>query len=221
LRKSGFPLGTVVPSPHILLIEDHLMVQEFFSQVLAGDYGESAIVTCCTLAEARAALAARAPDLVIVDWQLPDGRGLDLVREYKPRLPATRWLTVSAIEQERIVQEAVDLGVNGFVMKRSSTTVLREAVREVLGGASYYCPVSTKLLIARLAPKSDASLTPREHEVLQRFARGENPKTIADALGTSVKTAQNHLAALKEKLGLREPADLVRYAIKQGYVDAP
>lgn len=197
------------------------MVQEFFSQVLAEDFGENAAATCASLAEARAAMTARAPDLAIVDWQLPDGRGLELVRAFKPLLPGTRWLMVSAVEQDRIVHEAVDLGVDGFVMKRSSTTVLRDAVREVLAGRTYYCPVSTTLLIARLAPRPDAGLTARERDVLVRFARGENPKTIADALGTSVKTAQNHLAALKEKLGLREPADLVRYAIKHGYIDAP
>jgi len=65
------------------------------------------------------------------------------------------------------------------------------------------------------------SLSGREREVLRAFARGENPKTLADRLGVNPKTINNHLAILKEKLGLREPAELVHYAIKHGYVEAP
>ena len=65
------------------------------------------------------------------------------------------------------------------------------------------------------------SLTTREREVLRGFAGGENPKALADRLGISTKTVQNHISILKDKLGLQEPAALVHYAIKHGYIEAP
>jgi len=204
----------------VILIEDHLMVQEFFSQLLA-EMGLREAARCATLAEAQETLPRLRPDLAIVDWQLPDGRGLDLIRRFKAELPGTRWLVVTASEQEAMVREAVALGVNGCVVKRSSTAVLREAIGKILAGEIFYCPVSSRLALTRLVKEHGENLSAREREVLRRFAGGENPKAIAQGLGMTVKTAQNHLAALKEKLGLREPADLVRYAIKHGYIDAP
>jgi len=98
------------------------------------------------------------------------------------------------------------------------------AITKVLSGDTYYCPQSASLLVNRMVNEghaSGASLTMREREVLRGFARGENPKAMAARLGVSTKTIQNHLTLLKDKLGLAEPAELVHYAIKHGYVEAP
>ncbi|HQY06073.1 MAG TPA: response regulator transcription factor, partial [Lacunisphaera sp.] len=145
-------------------------------------------------------------------------------RQVGPRLPRTRWLFVSSNEQGHLVREAVSLGVQGFVMKRADLSTLREAVRRVLAGETYYCPASARLLVDRMVGEGQAigvSLTTREREVLRGFARGENPKVLADRLGVSTKTIQNQLSILKEKLSLQEPAELVHYAIRHGYVEAP
>jgi DNA-binding NarL/FixJ family response regulator len=122
------------------------------------------------------------------------------------------------------VREAITLGVHGFVMKRSDIAELRTAIRKVLAGEKYYCPASTKLLVDKMVDEGRTlavSLTPRDREVLRGFARGENPKALADHLGVSMKTVQNHLTLLKEKLSLQEPAELVHYAIKHGYIENP
>jgi DNA-binding NarL/FixJ family response regulator len=155
---------------------------------------------------------------------LPDGRGFELVRKAGPKLPRTRWLFVSSNEQGHLVREAVSLGVHGFVMKRSDLATLRDAVRRVVAGEKYYCPASARLLVEKMVDESQAvaaNLTSREREVLRGFARGENVKSLADRLSVSTKTIQNHLSLLKEKLGLHEPAEIVHYAIKHGYVEAP
>jgi len=122
------------------------------------------------------------------------------------------------------VREAVSLGVHGFVMKRSDLATLREAVRRVAAGEKYYCPASARLLVEKMVDESQAvaaNLTAREREVLRGYARGENPKALAERLSVSTKTVQNHLVLLKDKLGLHEPAEIVHYAIKHGYVEAP
>lgn len=200
------------------------MVRQLFAQLVREDLGLTLAADCTTVAEGAAALQREKPDLAIVDWMLPDGRGFDLVRHVGPKLPRTRWLFISSNEQGHLVREAVNLGVQGFVLKRSDLSTMREAIRRVLAGETYYCPASARLLVDRMVGEGQAvgvHLTTREREVLRGFARGENPKALADRLGVSTKTVQNHLSILKEKLGLPEPASLVHYAIKHGYIEAP
>jgi DNA-binding NarL/FixJ family response regulator len=182
------------------------------------------VADCRTVSEGVAACLREKPDVVVVDWMLPDGRGFDLVRRVGPELPRTRWLCVSGNEQEHLVREAISLGVHGFVLKRSDLATLRQAVIEVARGQTYYCPDSSRLLVESLRSEANAvagNLTDREREVLRSFARGENIKAIAARLGVSTKTVHNALARVRDKLGEYEPAGLVRYAIKHGYVEEP
>lgn len=208
----------------VVLVEDHTMVRQLFAHLVCEDLGLTLAADCTTVADGLQALLREKPDLAIVDWMLPDGRGFELVRRAGPKLPRTRWLFVSSNEQGHLVREAVSLGVHGFVMKRSDLATLRDAVRRVVAGEKYYCPASARLLVEKMVDESQAvaaNLTAREREVLRGFANGENPKALADRLSVSTKTIQNHLSLLKEKLGLHEPAEIVHYAIKHGYVEAP
>jgi DNA-binding NarL/FixJ family response regulator len=210
--------------PRIVLVEDHAMVRQLLAHLLRDELGLTLVADCTSVADGMDALLREKPDLAIVDWMLPDGRGFDLVRRAGPKLPKTRWLFVSSNEQGHLVREAVSLGVHGFVMKRSDLSTLREAVRCVLAGEKYYCAASARLLVEKMVDESQvvaANLTSREREVLRGYARGENPKALAERLGVSTKTVQNHLTLLKDKLGLYEPAEIVHYAIKHGYVEAP
>jgi DNA-binding NarL/FixJ family response regulator len=212
------------PTARVVLVEDHTMVRQLFAHLVRDDLGLTLAADCTTVADGLQALLREKPDLAVVDWMLPDGRGFDLVRRAGPKLPRTRWLFVSSNEQGHLVREAVSLGVHGFVMKRSDLATLREAVRRVLAGEKYYCSASARLLVEKMVDESQAvaaNLTAREREVLRGYARGENPKALAERLSVSTKTVQNHLVLLKEKLGLQEPAQIVHYAIKHGYVEAP
>jgi DNA-binding NarL/FixJ family response regulator len=212
------------PPVKIVLVEDHEMVREMLAGILVDDLKLSIAGTAATVAEGMDLCLRLKPDLVVFDWMLPDGRGFDIVRSAGAKLARTRWLCLSANEQEHLVIEATDLGVHGFVMKRSGLPVLREAITTVLAGRSYYCATSSRLLVEAMRSRTQrlaANLTLREREVLQGIARGENTKEIAGRLRLEQKTVHNHLASVKDKLGIREPAGLVRYAIKHGFVEAP
>src|SRR4051812_10689471 len=100
--------------PRVALVEDHTMVRQLFAHLITEDLKLHLAADCTTVAEARIALLREKPDLAIVDWMLPDGRGFDLVRAVGPKLPRTRWLFVSSNEQGHLVREAVALGVHGF-----------------------------------------------------------------------------------------------------------
>lgn len=199
------------------------MVRELLAHVVQ-EMGHQLVANCATVDEAKTMLPAAKPELVVIDWMLPDGRGFDVVRALVTRLPRTRWLFVSSNERGHVVREAIALGVQGFVLKRSDVSTFREGVRRVLAGEKYYCPHSARLLVEKLVDESGSvgtTLTPRDREVLRGFARGENPKALAHRIGVSTKTVQNHLTLLKDKLNLREPAQLVHYAIKHGYIEEP
>jgi len=205
-------------------VEDHTLVRQLMAAMVRDDLRLNLVADCRTVSEGVAACLREKPDVVVVDWMLPDGRGFDLVRRVAPELPRTRWLCVSGNEQEHLVREAISLGVHGFVLKRSDLATLRQAVIEVARGQTYYCPDSSRLLVESLRSEANAvagNLTDREREVLRSFARGENIKAIAARLGVSTKTVHNALARVRDKLGEYEPAGLVRYAIKHGYVEEP
>jgi DNA-binding NarL/FixJ family response regulator len=207
-----------------VLVEDHTLVRQLMAAMVRDDLRLNLVADCRTVSEGVAACLREKPDVVVVDWMLPDGRGFDLVRRVAPELPRTRWLCVSGNEQEHLVREAISLGVHGFVLKRSDLATLRQAVIEVARGQTYYCPDSSRLLVESLRSEANAvagNLTDREREVLRSFARGENIKAIAARLGVSTKTVHNALARVRDKLGEYEPAGLVRYAIKHGYVEEP
>lgn len=205
----------------LVLVEDHAMLRQLLRAFIAEQPGLQLLADCVSLREADATIRRETPDLVIMDCRLPDGAGLDLVRQLKPESPRLKWLVLSATENGRLVSESVNLGVQGFVHKSADLETMRTAIFSLLQGEHYYCPASSRLLVRTLLAESQLGqlgLTGREIEILRGFARGQNLKTAAAQLGISVKTAQNHLTSLKDKLGLYEPAELVHYAIQRGLV---
>lgn len=215
---------TASPAPRVAIIEDHQILRELIVPLLRDQLRYEVVGMVGRVTEGIAVCQQQRPDLVIADWMLPDGRGFDVVRAVAPQLPLTRWLFMSSTEEGHVVREAVALRVHGFVMKRGALATLRTAICEVAAGRAYYCPESSRLLVDRLVdegPSVAGNLTARELEVLRAFAMGENIKVIAANGGMSARTVQNHLSTIREKLGLQEPAALVRYAIRQGLVEQP
>jgi DNA-binding NarL/FixJ family response regulator len=206
----------------IALVEDHTLVRHLLAAVLKEDPALELVGDFATVADGIAGCLKVRPRLVIIDWMLPDGKGIDIVRALAPKLPGTRYLFLSSIEKEHVVREAIDTGVHGFVMKRASYDTLLEAIRTILGGKSYYCPVSSRLLVEALrtaATNGVSALTGRERDILLGIARSETVKSMAHRLGLSPKTVNNQLAGLRDKLGIRDNAGLLRYAARHGLVE--
>ena len=209
---------------NIVLIEDHIMIRDMLGEAISAMSGVKLVATAGTVAEGLAACLSHQPHLAVVDWMLPDGSGLEVARRGGPKLPHTRFLMVTSSEQEEIVRDAATAGVHGFVMKRLPMETLRQAIRTVLDGRSYFCPVSSQLLVDSFrhgTPESSSLLTPREREILRCVASGLGTKQIAEQLQLSAKTVANHITALKDKLSISEPAGLVNYAIRHGLVKIP
>ena len=208
----------------VIIIEDHVMMRQFFAALLRDQMQLNVVAECTTVTEGLAACLRTKPDLAVVDWALPDGKGFDIVRAAGQRLPRTRWLIVTSNEQEHMVRESIELGVHGFVLKRTDLSTLREAVTRVLAGETYYCQRSAQMYVEAMRCEAftvGRNLTPRERQVLRAYARGENLKSCAARFGVCIKTINNVMASVRAKLGVHEPGELVRYAIKHGYVEEP
>jgi DNA-binding NarL/FixJ family response regulator len=218
-----FPVNLpVMKTARLVLVEDHAMVRDTFASRLRAEGGFTIAGEYGTVAEAiRGCLKAK-PALVIVDWMLPDGRGIDVARKLATRKDGEpRFLVLSTAEKAAIVREALEAGVHGFVMKRWPYEVLREAIRRVLSGHTYYCPTSSELLVETLRSEAGAAVRPnaREKRILQGLARGESIKEIAHNLEVNHKTIYHQCSALKEKLGIHTTVGLVRYAVQHGLVE--
>lgn len=199
------------------------MVRDLLRDIVCSNGDMEVVGSAGNVAQGLEVCARTQPDLVLVDWMLPDGTGLEIVRQLRARNQMPRVLMLTASEQEGVVQDALTAGVNGFVSKKQSIPVLREAIHSVLNGQSYFCSLSASRLVQSMQgqDKDAPRLSPREREVLGLLARGMSAKEMALHLKLSPKTVSNQITSLKTKLRIHEPAGLVRYAIQHGFAEVP
>lgn len=212
-------MDAAAPTLRIVLVEDQTILRDVLASYLGSDPGLSLVRSVGTLDEARRAIEAEPIDVVVLDLKLPDGSGLDLVREMESR-ERPRFVLLTAHEQPWILRDAMRSKAAGIVMKGAPVSDLRAVIDAVARGEVATCRRTSALLRehARSEPRL-SSLTPREREVLTLVAQGMSSRAIGTALGIREKTAQNHRQNLMEKLGLHDVPSLVRYAIAEGLVD--
>lgn len=163
------------------------------------------------------------PDVAVLDLKMPLLNGLDAAREIRKMAAATKIVLLTRHTEEQYIVEALRAGVNGFLLKTKAAAVLVQTIKDVSSGALYVSQhLSPDILQAYLA-REELRISPlsgREREVLQLIAEGKSMKEIAPLLGISVKTVETHRMRLMGKLDIHETAGLVRYAIRQGIIDA-
>lgn len=178
---------------------------------------------CSGWQEAAVTLRQKEVDVVILDWSLPDGGAVDLIRAARTDLPGLRFVILTAREEPEVARAAAEVGAHGFVLKRSGSDALCAALDAALAGKTYFCANSAPLLASALREPSNqplARLSPREIEILRLIASGRSPKEAAATLGTSPKTVHNQIASLRTKLDIHETAGLVRFALRHRIISA-
>lgn len=193
----------------VVLVENDAIVRDWLRAVLsdaefrvAGEAG--------TAEEARLLVARRLPELVIVDYRLPDGIGTQLVRELLRQREGLRALVVTANPEPGLNQEARAAGAHGTALKTGRRDELLAAVRAVAGGETPFDPRHPG------KPPSAAPLSPRERDVLRAVASGATNAEIAAALGLGAETVKTLLARCCSKLGVRRRAEAVAVALRDG-----
>jgi DNA-binding NarL/FixJ family response regulator len=211
----------------ILVADDHEVVRRGLCALLrnqpewevcgeAGD-GREAVEKVLTLK----------PEVVIVDIGMPNLNGLEATRQILKANPQVKVLVLTLHDSDQVVQEVLNAGARGFLLKTDAARDLVAAVEAVRRGKTYFTPkVAAMVLDGYLrrengtAPESPvrSRLTPREREVVQLLAEGKSSKEVAVALGLSVKTAETHRSNIMRKLELHSVSDLVLYAVRNNIV---
>jgi DNA-binding NarL/FixJ family response regulator len=214
------------PNIRILLADDHEIVRRGLRSLIESHAGWE---VCGEVEDGRAGVKlARtlAPDLVVMDLSMPQMNGLDAARGMLKHLRECRIIILSMHESEQMVQEILDAGVRGYVLKSDAVPHLLTAMEAVLRGETYFTsPMAERVQRNKLrdgarrpARKSAGSLTPREREIVQLLSEGKTNKEVGEILTISVKTAETHRARIMRKLAIGSVAELVRYAIRNGII---
>lgn len=217
---------TAEPNIRVLVADDHAVVREGIRHVLAEAHGFDVAGEATSGEEAIRLASECEPDVVMLDVSMPGGTGLEVIGDVRRAAPQARVLILSVHDEAEYVLQAVRAGAHGYLRKDSSPNELREAVRAVDRGESYFSPAMATRLSDALRIESDrstrqsklAQLTARERDVLEGIANGETNKEIAARHGISPRTVETHRESLMRKLEIHSVAGLTRLAVEEGLV---
>jgi len=202
---------------HVLLIDDHPIVRAGCRRLLE-EREDVRVTEGKTAAEAVRLAARHRPDVIILDLNLPDVSGFDVLRNLSALQPPAPVLVFSMYEDPAFVARALEAGAKGYVSKNDDPEMLFVAIERVLKDEIHLGhKVAEKLALQKLGGAGSRGhlLSPREREVLALLAEGKTLSEIAAALGVSYRTVANACAQLKDKLKVRSIAGLVRFALQE------
>jgi len=211
----------------ILLADDHEMFRQGIKSLIGTEPGLEIVGEAATGREALEKVLELEPELLVMDISMPEMSGVQLMARLKQAAPAVRVLALTAFGDTAYVRQLLAAGAAGYLLKRAAADELIEAIRVVARGGTYLDPaVAGKVVSGFLERKKlhgrreGDALSGREREVLSDVAHGFTNKDIAARLQISVKTVETHKANSMGKLGLRNRAEIVRYALQQGWLQS-
>jgi DNA-binding NarL/FixJ family response regulator len=212
----------------ILVADDHHLVLSGLRTLLRNDPSLEVIGEAMDGQSALRSAIDLKPDVVVLDLSMPVMNGAQVARSLRVQVPQTHILILSMHEDRAYLCQLLELGVSGYVLKRSAPEELIAAIRAVAAGGTYLDPAIAGLVIGRGShpgtPRNTGNateLSAREAEVLQLAAAGYTNKELSSQLRVGVKTIETYKARAMEKLGLNTRAELVRYAVVKGWLGGP
>lgn len=207
----------------VLLVDDHALVRAGMRSLLQDLPDVEVVAEAGDGAGALAAAERERPDVVLMDIAMKGMNGLEAAARLRERLPGVKVIILSMHTSEEYVLLALRAGAAAYLIKDSATAELELALKCVMRGETYLSPAISRQVVDGYVQRVGASagpepLTPRQREVLKRIAEGRSTKEIAFELNLSVKTVETHRAQIMERLGIRDVAGLVRYAMRAGLV---
>ncbi|MGA3177437.1 MAG: response regulator transcription factor [Candidatus Acidiferrum sp.] len=203
----------------ILIADDHAVVRTGLRTLLDSRVGWQVCAEAIDGRDAVEKAAKYKPDVAVLDIGMPLLNGVEATRRIRKASPHTQVLILTMHESDELVQQVVEAGARGYILKDDADRVLLAAVDAIRQNKPYFS-VRTSLAVDPHNPSADPSkphrsrLTPREREILQLLAEGKSNKDVANLLGISVNTAEAHRANIMVKLDLHSLAELVLYAIR-------
>jgi DNA-binding NarL/FixJ family response regulator len=206
----------------ILVVDDHSIVREGLKQILADSAEMIVAGEASSGQEAMQKIRAGGFDMVVMDISLPDRNGLEVLEQVKAFSPKLQVLILSMHAEEQYATRAFKAGASGYLTKESASEQLIAAIQKVAQGGKYVSPSLAEKLVFELVKDSQKPLhevlSDRELQVLCLFASGKTLTEVSQNLCVSVKTISTHRARILEKMGMRNNAELIRYAIQNKLV---
>lgn len=201
-------------SYRILLADDHMLIRHGLRKLIDGVDGLEVVGEAADGLELLEVLETVVPHMVILDISMPKMKGIEAVREIRARRPETKILILSM--HKEYLHHALSAGTNGYLLKEDADRDLFSAIAHIRQGRTYISPRLAEQLVDEITP-SQGLLSSREREVLKLIAGGKSNREIAEELHISVRTVESHRANIMDKLHLKNVADLVKYAVQNGY----
>ncbi|KIH77776.1 two component transcriptional regulator, LuxR family [Geoalkalibacter ferrihydriticus] len=211
----------------ILIADDHTIMREGVRLLLETQADLKVVGEACDGVEALELARKLKPDIVLLDVAMPRMNGIDTTRMLREAVPGSRVVILSMFEKELYAHQALNAGAYGYVLKAASGEELLAAIRSAAAGNYYLCRrVHASVIQAYLAGERPAAatseydeLSEREKEVFALLVQGNSTIQIGKVLCVSAKTVEKHRTAISRKLGISNPIELVKYAVRIGIVD--
>jgi DNA-binding NarL/FixJ family response regulator len=212
----------------ILLVDDHQVVLTGLRTILESQESWQVCGEATTGREAVEKAKQLKPDVVVMDFKLPEMNGVEATRQIRQSLPNTEVLILTMHESGTLAEEALAAGARGFVLKTDANNQLVAAVKKLANHRLGYTKKAEDMVLEAAqrnsspsapAAATDQLLTSREREIIRLIAAGKRSKDIATELDISVKTAESHRNSVMRKLNMHSATELVRYAIRNKLVE--
>ncbi len=206
----------------ILLADDHALFRKGLKKILEEAEDLEVIGEASDGLDLLNLLKKQVPDLIILDISMPNDRGIEAIYEVKRMCPHTKILIVTMHKDKEYLFQAISAGVDGYFLKKDADAELFSAIERIRHLKMYVSPSLADESIMNWEEMRQGFqkplLTTREREILNLIAEGKSNKEIAGDLFISIHTVERHRANIMEKLNLKNTADLVKYAIRKGYI---
>lgn len=206
----------------IILADDHKLFREGLRLLIHAESDMEVVGEASTGTEVVALARRTEADVILMDITMPEQSGLQAARTIRQESPGVRILILSMLGDEESLEQAVQVGVDGYLVKETAASEFLTAIREVRNGNAFFSPSVSKILLSwkRLPTQrtSQQELTFREKEVLQYVAASKTNREISALLNISMKTVDKHRQQIMAKLNIHDIAGLTRYALQKGLV---
>lgn len=205
----------------VMLVDDHQMVVQGLLRILGEQSDIEVVATAGSVEDAAASARMHRPDVVLMDYELPDGNGIQAAERIRTDRPDTKVVMLTSYTDESVLVAAIEAGCSGYVTKHKVVEEVVDAVRAASQGEALISPAMLARLLPKLRPSKrglGSDLTSREIEVLKLLAEGLSNQAIADKLVISVHTVRHHVQNIITKLDVHSKLEAVATAAKEGLI---
>lgn len=209
---------------NVMLADDHVLIREGIKQLLEFDGSMKVIVEASDGIECLEKLKNVKPDILLLDINMPNMNGIDVLKELKEKNDPLKVLILTVHSEVEYLVKAVDIGANGYILKDSGSAELKQAINAVIDEGSYIQPnlipaLNSRLINRDMDREKLASLTKREVEILTQVACGMFNKEIAVNLNISERTVKNHISNIFKKIDASDRTQAAVFAIRNNIVN--